>query len=98
MLTTVREKRYQRPIEEETDRREGKGRRYCLGDVLECRTSHLVGKDDWQKSFWKNTHFGRVVVWCGVNQMIIHLSEASILPSVRSSIHPFLQIILVLNL
>ena len=66
--------------------------------VLECRTSHLVGKDDWQKSFWKNTHFGRVVVWFGVNQMIIHLSEASILPSVRSSIHPFLQIILVLNL
>ena len=55
-------------------------------------------KDDLTKSIWKNTHFGRVVVWCGVNQMIIHLSEASILPSVRSSIHPFLQIILVLNL
>ena len=37
-------------------------------------------------------------VWCGVNQMIIHFSEASILPSVCSSICPFLQIILQLNL
>ena len=46
----------------------------------------------------KPIHFGRVVVWCGVNQMIIHFSEASILPSVFSSIHPFLQIILLLNL
>ena len=27
-------------IEEETDRREDKGRRCCLGDVIECRTSH----------------------------------------------------------
>ena len=36
-------------------------------------------------------------VWC--NQMIIYFSaEASILPSVRSSIRPFLQIILGLNL
>ena len=38
------------------------------------------------------------MVWCGVNQMIIHFSEASILPSVRSSFHPFLEIFLVLNL
>ena len=30
--------------------------------------------------------------------MIVHFSGASIPPSVRSSIHPFLQIILVLNL
>ena len=29
-------------------------------------------KDDWKKSFWVNIHFGRVVVWGGVNQMIIH--------------------------
>ena len=27
-------------IEQETDRREGKGRRCCLGDVLECRSRH----------------------------------------------------------
>ena len=39
-----------------------------------------------------------VVVWYGVNQVIIHFSEAPILPRVHSSINPFLQIILVLNL
>ena len=38
------------------------------------------------------------MVWCGVNQMIIHFFKASILPRVHSSIHPFLQIILVLNM
>ena len=31
-------------IEEETDRREGKGRRCCLVDRIECRTSHLAAK------------------------------------------------------
>ena len=35
---------------------------------------------------------------CGVNQTIIHFYEASILPSVCSSVHHFLQFILVLNL
>ena len=29
-----------RTIEKETDRREGKGRRCWLGDILECRISH----------------------------------------------------------
>ena len=30
-------------------------------------------------SFWKNIHFGVVVVvWCGVNWKIIYFSEASI--------------------
>ena len=56
-------------IEEEADRREGKGRRCLLGDVLECHTSHFSSKDDFKKIFWKEIHFGRVVVWCGVNQM-----------------------------
>ena len=37
-------------------------------------------------------------VWCGVNWMIIHFFEASIPSSVRSSVHPFLQIILELSL
>ena len=60
------------------DRREGKGRRCCLGDKLQCRTSHLAArmiwikvfwKDIrmiWIKVFWKDIHFGRVVVlvWC----------------------------------
>ena len=39
-----------------------------------------------------------MVVWCGVNQKIVHFSEAFIPPSVHSFIHPFLQIILVLNM
>ena len=29
-------------IEEESDRREDKGRRCCLRDIHECRTSHLA--------------------------------------------------------
>ena len=31
-------------VEEETDRREGKGRRCCMGDVLECHTNHLAAR------------------------------------------------------
>ena len=50
----------------------------------------------WRKVFLKNIHFGRMVV--GVIQMIIHFSKTSIPPSVHSSIYPFLQIILMLNL
>ena len=42
-----------------------------------------------------NIHFGRVVVWCGVNRRI---SEASIPSSDSSSIHPFLHISLMPNL
>ena len=58
----------------------------------------ISSKDVLKKSCWRNLHVGRVVVWCGVNQMIIHFSEASILPSVRSSINTFFYIILVLDL
>ena len=68
-------------------RRECKGRRYLLGDVLLCRTN----KDDLKKHFSQNIHFGRVVVWCGVNWMIIHFFKAFIQPSSRYSINPFLQ-------
>ena len=50
-------------IEEETDRKEGKGLRGCLGDLLECRISNLAARMIWRKV-----------------------------------VHPFLQIILVLNL
>ena len=50
-----------------------------------------------KESFWKNIHYGRVVVWNDVNRKIIQCSESSILPSVHFSIHPFLQIILVLK-
>ena len=27
-------------------------------------------KDDLRKSFWENIHFGSVVIWGGVNQII----------------------------
>ena len=51
-------------------------------------------EEDRRDGFWKNIHFGRVVVWCGLNWKILNFSEASIPPSVCSSVHPFLQIIL----
>ena len=81
-------------------KRRHKGRRCCLGDVLECPA--FSSKNDLKKSFWKNIHFGRMgvcctYIYCSVNWMIIHFSKASIPPSVRSSMHPFLQIIPVLN-
>ena len=50
-----------------------------------------------KKGFCKNIHFERGLEWSGVNRMIIHFSKASIPPSIRSSIHPFLKIILALN-
>ena len=81
-----------RIIEEETGRREGEVRRCCLGDVRECRTSHLVVRMIWRKVFGRASNLGGLgglPVRCVVNQMIIQFSEASILPSVRSSIHPF---------
>ena len=57
--------------------------------LVDCRTSHLASRMVW--------NFGRVEVWCGVNQMIIPFSKASIPTSIHSSIHPVLQIILSLN-
>ena len=56
-------------------------------------------KDDLKKGFWKNIHFVRVVVCC------CRMRWSSIFPKhstrqvyIRSSIHNFFQIILVLNL
>ena len=46
-----------RGIEEETDRREGKGRHYCSGDVLECRTRNL-------QQGWFEGWEGGGLVWC----------------------------------
>ena len=60
------------------------------GRILECRNSHLAARMIWRKVFGRTIHFGRVVVWLGVNQAIIHVSGASILPCVCSSINPFL--------
>ena len=52
-------------IEEESYRREGKGRRCCLGDVLKSRTSHLAARMIEEKfleehPFWE----GCGLVWC----------------------------------
>ena len=44
--------------------------------------------------FWE----GGGLVWCPSIHPSIHITESSIPPSVRCSIYPFLQIILVLNL
>ena len=76
-------------IKEESDRSERKG---WWVDVLECQTSQLSTRIIWRKVFGKNIHFGRVVVWFGVNRKIFHFSELSFLLSVRSSTSPFLQI------
>ena len=52
---------------------------------------HLLfsSKDDLKKSFWENIPFRRLV--------ISHFFKASILPSSRYSIHPFLPIIVKQN-
>ena len=34
-------------------------------------------KDDLNNKFWENIHFGRVLVWYGGNQMIIHFFKTS---------------------
>ena len=57
----------------------------------------ISSKDDLNKSFLESIHFGWLVVWYGVNRVIIHFSEASIPPSSHYSFNPFLQIILVEN-
>ena len=53
------------------DRREGRGRRCYLGTYLNAAlTIYTIKKDDMNKSFWKNIHCGRMVVWSGVKRMI----------------------------
>ena len=84
-------------IEEETDRRKDKGRRCCLGDGIECRTSQLAARIFEETLLEENPLWeGGGLVWCEPDDY--PFSEVPILPSVRSSIYPFLQIILVLNL
>ena len=80
------------PKKNNKDRREGKRSSLLVKDVLYLNIE-FSRKDDFNKSFWENLHFGRVVVWYGVNRMIIHFSKASIPPSSRY----FSKIILVEN-
>ena len=75
--------------EEETDRREGKGRRCCLGDVIECRTSHLAAMMIWTKVFERSFISGwwwNGVVW--IRWSIIHSAKRPIFYSSFSSNHP----------
>ena len=51
------------------------------GTYLNAALTAFSSKGDLNKSFWENIHFGKVVVWCGVNRMIIHFYKASIPPS-----------------
>ena len=58
-------KSYFKSKEEEEDRREGKGRRWCLGDILECRSSHLASTMIWRKVFEEHPFWeGDGLVWC----------------------------------
>ena len=54
-------------------------------------------KDDLNTTFWENIHFRRVVVWYGVNRMIIYFFKASIPPAFILVIL-FFKIILVENI
>ena len=67
-------------------------------DIREFRASHLAERMILRKVLEDYPFWEGGIIWCSVNRMFIHFSEASIPPSVRSSIHSFLQIILVLNL
>ena len=52
---------YTGTTEEESGRRKGRGRRCCLGDVLECRTRDLAARMIWKKHpFWE----GGGLMWC----------------------------------
>ena len=53
-----------------------------LGDVY--RTSHIATRTIWGKKFWKNIHFGRVLVWCGCE-----LKDHPCFRSIRSAKCPF---------
>ena len=53
---------------QDKDRREGKGHRCYLGDILECRTNHLAARMIWtkvfgRKSIWVGWWFGMVWTW-----------------------------------
>ena len=71
-------------------RREGKGRRCCLGDVREGRTNHLAAR---KKVFGRITSISEDggLTLCELYDHPFFL-KASIPPSNRYSIHPFLQI------
>ena len=53
-------------IEQESDRRDGKGRRCWLGDVLECHTSHLAARMILRKVFGRTSILGGwwFGMWC----------------------------------
>ena len=54
-----------------------------MGDVLECRTSHLEGHPFWE---------GGCLVCCSPDDHpFVHFSKSSITPSIHSSIYHFLQ-------
>ena len=85
-------------VEENLGRRVGKGRPCCLGDILECCASHLATRCMALKKSFQITSILDIggLVWCELEDHLF--SEASISQSVYFSIHPFLHIILVLNL
>ena len=80
-------------IEEEIDRREGKCRRFCFGDVQlyivrvsECRTSHLAARMIWRKVF------GRCKLDDNPIFRSIHFAKCPFFHSSFSSNHPVLHL------
>ena len=61
------------------------------------RAKLFGGFGSYKKDLYRREGKGLVIVWSCVNQ-IIHFSKASISPSVPFFNHPFLQIILTINL
>ena len=70
---------------QDKDRREGKGHRCYLGDILECRTNHLAARMIWTKVF------GRKSIWVGWWFGMVWTGWSSIL-----SKHPFRQVVCIL--
>ena len=62
--TARREPGRSNPSKKDKYKRKGKGRRCFLGDVLECRAIHLAARLNLKNNFLKNIYFGRVMVWC----------------------------------
>ena len=79
-------------IEEGLYRRVGKGRRCCLGDVFECRTSQLKARMIWRTVFGRTSILGGWwfgVVWTGrsFSFIIIHSAKCSFFYSSISANH-----------
>ena len=88
------------PYKKDYDRSEGKCRRCCLRDVLECRIIQVAARMFWTKVFWTTSIL--VGWWFGMvrngRSSIFSKHPFHQVAFALYSIHPFLQIILGVNL